>query len=67
MPSHVIQGDTPYLRVFKETPNYNFLCIFGCASWPNHWPYNDHKLQFCSKKCVFLGYRTLHKGYNVTP
>jgi hypothetical protein len=22
-----------------------------------------HKLQFCSKQCVFLGYNTLHKGF----
>jgi hypothetical protein len=22
-----------------------------------------HKLQFCSKQCIFLGYITLHKGF----
>jgi hypothetical protein len=44
MPSRVIQGDTPYLRVFKEQPNYNFLHIFGCVCWPNLWPYNAQKL-----------------------
>jgi hypothetical protein len=63
MPSRAIQGDIPYLHVFKESPNYNFLRIFGCACWPNLWPYIAHKLQFRSKKCVFLGYSTLHKGY----
>jgi hypothetical protein len=63
MPSHVIKGDTPYFRVFKEPPNYNFLRIFGCACWTNLRPYNAHKLQFYSKKCVFLGYSTLHKRY----
>jgi hypothetical protein len=63
LPSRVIQGDTPYYRVFKETPNYGFLRTFGCACWSNLWPYNSHKLQFHSKQCIFLGYSTLHKGY----
>jgi hypothetical protein len=63
LPSRVIQGDTPYHRVFKENPNYNFLRAFGCACWPRLHPYNSHKLQFCSKQCVFMGYSTLHKRY----
>jgi hypothetical protein len=31
MPSRVIHNDTPYYRVFKEAPNYEFLHSFGCA------------------------------------
>jgi hypothetical protein len=39
------------------------LHVFGCAYWPNHRSYNTHKLQFRSKRCVFLGYSILHKGF----
>jgi hypothetical protein len=35
----------------------------SCACWPNLRPYNNHKLAFRSKKCVFLGYSNLHKGF----
>jgi len=50
-------------RLLGEQPKFSFLRVFGCACWPNLRPYNKHKLQFRSKRCVFLGYRTIHKGY----
>nr|KYP43070.1 hypothetical protein KK1_035513 [Cajanus cajan] len=36
---------------------------FGCACYPCLKPYNQHKLQFHTTKCVFLGYSGSHKGY----
>lgn len=36
---------------------------FGCACYPCLRPYNQHKLQFHTTKCVFLGYSGSHKGY----
>lgn len=62
-PSRVISYQTPLERLFHIKPEYSSLRIFGCACWPNLRPYNQHKLQFRSKECVFLGYSNLHKGF----
>jgi hypothetical protein len=62
-PSKVIDFATPLERLFKQTPDYLSLRVFGCACYPNLQPYNRHKLEFRSKQCVFLGYNTMHKGF----
>jgi histone deacetylase 1/2 len=54
---------TPVKLLFHEPPDYTFLKVFGCACWPHLRPYNSRKLEFRSKQCVFLGYRSMHKGY----
>jgi hypothetical protein len=53
----------PYERLHGHTPDYTSLRTFGCACWPNLRPYNTKKVQFCSKRCVFLGYNNSHKGF----
>jgi len=63
LPSKVIQNQTPYERLYGHAPDYTFLRTFGCAVWPNMRPYNSKKLQFRSKRCVFLGYSHMHKGF----
>jgi histone deacetylase 1/2 len=62
LPSKAIQNDMPYECLLSDKPDYSFLRIFGCAYWPNIRPYNTKKVQFCSKRCVFLGYSNSHKG-----
>ena len=62
LPSPVINNETPLERLYNETPDYASLRVFGCACWPNLRPYNQRKLAFRSKQCVFLGYSHMHKG-----
>jgi hypothetical protein len=61
--SKVIHHQTPLERLYQIKPGYSLLQIFGCACWPNLLPYNQRKLEFCSKECVFLGYSNMHKGF----
>lgn len=63
MPTAVLNGCTPFERLFKSSPDYNFLHTFGCLCFPLLLPYNRHKLDFCSSPCVFLGYSSSHLGY----
>ena len=62
-PSKVIHFATPFERLYNQQPDYLSLRVFGCACWPNLQPYNSRKLEFRSKRCVFLGYSNIHKGY----
>jgi histone deacetylase 1/2 len=63
VPSKTIHHDTPYECLYGTSPDYTFLRSFGCVVWPNLRPYNSKKLEFRSKRCVFLGYSNLHKGF----
>jgi hypothetical protein len=63
LPSKTIHHDTPYEHLYGTSPDYTFLRSFGCAMWLNLRPYNSKKLEFRSKRCFFLGYSNLHKGF----
>lgn len=36
---------------------------FGCSVFPCLTPYNQHKLQYHSQLCLFIGYSDSHKGF----
>jgi histone deacetylase 1/2 len=59
----VMHSLQPVEQLFHTPPDYTFFKVFGCACWPHIRPYNQHKLEFRSKKYVFLGYSSLNKGY----
>nr|KYP41981.1 Retrovirus-related Pol polyprotein from transposon TNT 1-94 [Cajanus cajan] len=63
LPTTSLKLDVPYNVLFKQIPDYKFLKTFGCACFPLLRPYNNHKLNFSSHECVFLGYSSSHKGY----
>nr|KYP75364.1 Copia protein [Cajanus cajan] len=63
LPTPIIRNKSPYSVLLNKEPDYNNLKSFGCACYPCIKPYNAHKLQYHTTKCVFLGYSSSHKGF----
>jgi hypothetical protein len=63
MPRRTISQDTPLHKLLSTQPDYTKMCVFGCPCWPNLRAYNDKKLSFRIRQCVFIGYSASHKGY----
>ncbi|KAL4296896.1 hypothetical protein GQ457_12G032020 [Hibiscus cannabinus] len=63
LPTHVLRGKSLYEVLYKQKPDYGSLRVFGCACFPLTRPFNQYKLDFRTKRCVFLGYSSQHKGY----
>lgn len=63
LPSSPLHNKTPFEILYKTKPDYTSLHPFGCSTFPCLTPYNSHKLQFHSKKCLFMGYSNNKKGF----
>ncbi|GJU47053.1 putative RNA-directed DNA polymerase [Tanacetum coccineum] len=63
MPSRTSTNKSPFEYIFKWSPDYSLLRVFGCLCFPHLRPYNCHKMDFRSTPCVFLGYNPSHHGY----
>jgi hypothetical protein len=64
LPTKTISAACPHVAVFGSAPSYKYLCVFGCACYPNIAATVPHKLAPRSTRCVFLGYSADHKGYH---
>ncbi|GJS39201.1 ribonuclease H-like domain-containing protein [Tanacetum coccineum] len=51
----------PHTRLYKTTPNYADLRVFGCLCYPH--VHTNHKLEPRATPSIFLGYPTNHRGY----
>lgn len=60
-PSLVIGNISLLQKLFTKIPDYSFLKVFGCSCFP--LVYNNHKLEFRSIECTFIGYSQNHKGH----
>lgn len=64
IPSAALDQKSPFEILFKKTPDYYFLRVFGSACYPCLRPYAHHKFEPRSLQCVFLGYHPQYKGYH---
>jgi transposase InsO family protein len=63
MPTAVLDNVSHFFKLFQKHHDYSLLKTFGCVCYPLLRPYMSHKLHFRSKKCVFIGYSNIQKGY----
>jgi histone deacetylase 1/2 len=63
MPTLVLDNRFPFDFLFQQSPNYHFLRRFICFCFPFLRSYHNHKLDFHSSPCVFLGYSSSRLGY----
>lgn len=63
LPSKSLHNLSLLQQLFNCVPDYNFLKAYGCACYPWLRPYTSNKFEFCSCRCIFIGYGIQHKGY----
>ena len=63
LPTPLLTWKSPYESLFQVSPTYDKLHIFGCRCYPWLHPYNTHKLEPCSRPCIFLGYSIDHHAF----
>ncbi|KAH9667020.1 retrovirus-related pol polyprotein from transposon RE1 [Citrus sinensis] len=61
--SPVLKNKTPFELLYSLKPDYTQIKIFGCECFPFLRPYNRHKFDFHTSKCILLGISSAHKGY----
>ncbi|KAK4269211.1 hypothetical protein QN277_022399 [Acacia crassicarpa] len=62
LPTPILHGNSPTACLYNKEPDYLSLKPFGCLCYPCLKPYNSHKLEFHSQKCVYLGPALGQKG-----
>ncbi len=60
-PTIFLNNFSPYEKLFNTSLEYTNLRLFECKCFPLFRPCTFHKLEFCSKPCIFLGYS--NSGY----
>ena len=59
----ILGNQSPFFALYRKSPNYMNLHIFGCVWYALLLPHERHKLSTKATKCVFIGYSDKTKGY----
>lgn len=61
--TRILNFKSPAEILFNTKVHYNSLRTFGCLCFHCLRSYNNHKLNFRSLPCTFIGYASNQKGY----
>lgn len=64
-PTPLLQGKTPFEKLFSQSPTYSHLRVFDCRCFVSTHPIRPRKFDPHSTECNFLGYPHGQKGYKV--
>ncbi|KAL2893587.1 Retrovirus-related Pol polyprotein from transposon TNT 1-94 [Bienertia sinuspersici] len=65
LPSVVIGWQTPYEKLMKKKPSYDYLRTVGCLCYASKGGKKGDKFDERGVRCVFIGYPHGQKGYKV--
>lgn len=61
----LFKGKTPYEILFRKTPSYDNLQMFGCLVYTDSREHRGDKFDSRSRKCVFVGYPFRNKKWTI--
>ncbi|KAH9689130.1 retrovirus-related pol polyprotein from transposon RE1 [Citrus sinensis] len=62
-PSVLLDGQTPYERLFGKAPSYANIRSFGCLAYAYNRGHRGDKFASRSRRCIFMGYPFGKKGW----
>ncbi len=65
LPTAPLPGTTPYTQWFKRKPDISHFRVFGCTAYVYIQRDKRKSLQPHMEKCIFVGYPSGYKGWNV--
>lgn len=65
LPVSQLAFKSPYEMIFKKTPDYDYLKVFGCLCYIANVSGPSDKFDSRGLRCVFFGYPYGQKGYRV--